>query len=102
MKPLYEKMSAQGSRTIDLRFVLGALIIQSMEGLTDEATISSIQENIYMQYFIGLPRFTAKKVFTPELFVSILKRLGEDCVQRINTILLSFLHNEGIIKQRKA
>ena len=102
VKPLYGKMSDKGRRTIDLRYVLGALIIQSMENLTDEATISSIQENIYMQYFIGLPSFSTAEVFTPELFVTIRKRLGDKGVRQINDSLLRFLHDTGKIKHRKA
>lgn len=102
VKPLFDQMSDQGRRTVDLRYVLGALIIQSMENLTDEATISTIQENIYMQYFIGLPCFTTKEVFTPELFVTIRKRLEDTGVRKINDILLSFLHDTGTIKHRKA
>ncbi len=102
VKPLFSNMSDQGRRTVDLRYVLGALIIQSMENLTDEATISNIQENIYMQYFIGLPSFTTKEVFTPELFVIIRKRLGDQGVRKMNDALLKFLHDGGKVKHRKA
>jgi len=102
VKPLHAKMSLKGRPTIDLRHVLGALIIQSMERLTDESTISTIQENIYMQYFIGLPSFTTKEVFTPELFVIIRKRLGGKGIAEINDALLTFLHKTGKIKHRKS
>ena len=36
------------------RIVLGALIIKHMKKLDDRGTIEEIQENPYMQYFIGL------------------------------------------------
>jgi hypothetical protein len=44
--------------------------------LSDEETILVIQENPYMQYFVGLSEFTDKPVFDPGLFVTIRKRLG--------------------------
>lgn len=44
--------------------------------LSDEEAILAIQENPYVQYFIGLSEFTDKPVFDPILFVTIRKRLG--------------------------
>ncbi|MFV0248235.1 MAG: transposase [Tenacibaculum sp.] len=40
---------------MDLRYILGVLIVQIMENLTDEGVLLAVQENIYMQYFVGLP-----------------------------------------------
>ena len=34
-------------------------------------TIQVISENPYMQYLLGLPAFTDKPVFVPELFVLV-------------------------------
>ena len=59
------------------RMVVGALVIKHMEQLSDEKTIEMIQENPFMQYFVGLECFTEKPIFSPELFVSIRKRLDE-------------------------
>ena len=47
---------------------------------TRESTVlvnnaQAIQENPYMQYLLGLSKFTEKPVFVPELFVLIRKRL---------------------------
>ena len=42
------------------RMVVGALIVKHVEGLSDEKTIQAIQENPYMQYLLGLPKFTEK------------------------------------------
>lgn len=39
-------------------------------------TIQAIQEYPYMQYLLGLSKFTEKPVFVPELFVLIRKRLA--------------------------
>ena len=58
------------------------------EGLSDEKTIQAIQENPYLQYLLGLPKFTEKPVFVPELFVQIRKRLDQEFFNLL-TLLLS-------------
>ena len=58
------------------------------EGLSDEKTILAILENPYMQYLLGLPKFTEKPVFVPELFVQIRKRLNHEFFNLL-TLLLS-------------
>ena len=51
-----------GRPGISPRIILGALIIKHMENLDDRGVIAAIQENIYMQYFIGLKyRLTKSK-----------------------------------------
>lgn len=70
------------------RMVVGALIVKHVEGLSDEKTIQTIQENPYMQYLLGLPKFTEKPVFVPELFVQIRKRLDHEFFNLL-TLLLS-------------
>ena len=70
------------------RMVIGALIVKHVEGLSDEKTIQAIQENPYMQYLLGLPKFTEKPVFVPELFVQIRKRLDHEFFNLL-TLLLS-------------
>jgi hypothetical protein len=47
-KVFFVHMSAdQGRASIDLRIVLGALLVKHIEGISDEDTIQCIQENIY-------------------------------------------------------
>ena len=72
-----------GAGIKDARIVLGAIIIKHHENLSDEGTIESIQENLYMQYFLGLPSFKKDAVFAPSLFVEIRKRLGLDYWQNL-------------------
>ena len=81
-----------GAGIKDARIVLGSLIIKHHENLSDEGTIESIQENLYMQYFLGLPSFKKDAVFAASLFVEIRKRLGLDYWQEINAIIIK--HNE--------
>jgi hypothetical protein len=83
--------STMGAGSLDARIVLGALIIKHHENLSDEVCIETIQENLYMQYLLGLPTFKKEKVFAPSLFVEIRKRLGLDYWQEINNIIIS--HN---------
>jgi transposase, IS5 family len=80
-----------GAVSVDARIVLGALIIKHHETLSDEGTIDAIKENIYMQYFIGLPSFKTDAVFAPSLFVEIRKRLGLDYWNEINEMIIK--HN---------
>ena len=88
----YDRMDKKmGAGTIDARIVLGALIIKHHESLSDEGTIEAIQENLYMQYFLGLSSFKREAVFAPSLFVEIRKRLGLDYWQAINDIIIK--HN---------
>lgn len=88
----YSRMDKKmGAGTIDARIVLGALIIKHHEDLSDEGTIENIRENLYMQYFLGLPSFKREAVFSPTLFVEIRKRLGLDYWQEINEIIIK--HN---------
>src|ERR1035437_1008483 len=89
----YARMNqTMGAGTIDARIVLGALIIKHHEELSDEGTIDSIKENLYMQYFLGLSSFKKDAVFSSSLFVEIRKRLGLDYWQEINEIIIK--HNE--------
>jgi IS5 family transposase len=54
----YTRMSSgMDAGTNDARIVLGAIIIKHHEILSDEGAIDAIKENIYMQYFLGLPSF---------------------------------------------
>ena len=67
--------------------VVGALIVKHVKNLSDEKTIQAIQENPYMQYLLGLSKFTEKPVFVPELFVLIRKRLDQDFFNMLTLIL---------------
>ena len=69
------------------RMVVGALIVKHVEDLSDEKTIQVIRENPYMQYLLGLPCFTEKPVFVPELFVLIRKRLDEKFFNMLTLML---------------
>jgi IS5 family transposase len=84
---VYDKQmnnGATGASHINGRVVLGALIIKHMCNLSDEETILQIQENMYMQYFIGYSGFSNEPAFDSSLFVEIRKRLGVEQINAIN------------------
>jgi transposase, IS5 family len=86
----HQHMTAtMGAPSLDARIVLGAIIIKHHEDLSDDGCIEAIQENMYMQYLLGLPSFKTDKVFAPSLFVEIRKRLGLNYWQQINEIIIS-------------
>lgn len=59
-----------------------------MEKLDDRGTIEMIQENVYMQFFVGLKEFTTKAIFDPSLFVDLRKRVGADTFDKLNSDLI--------------
>jgi hypothetical protein len=77
-----------GRPSISPRIVLGALIIKHIENLDDRGVIAAIQENPYMQFFIGLKEFDPNPVFDPSLFVEIRKRVGHDAFDSLSVELI--------------
>ena len=65
-----------GAPTKDARLVLGVIIIKHIMKAEDRGVIKMIQENPYIQYFLGLEAFTYEKVMTPSLLVFIRKRIN--------------------------
>ena len=61
----------------DARLVIGAVIVKHKLCLSDVETVLQIQENPYLQYFVGLPGYQATAPFAPSLLVEIRKRMGE-------------------------
>ena len=68
--------AGQGRPAKDARLVIGAVIIKHKLCLSDEETVQQIQENPYLQYFVGLPGYQMQVPFVPSLFVEIRKRMG--------------------------
>jgi len=74
----YQGLSeSRGRPGLDARLVIGAVIIKHKLCLSDRETVAQIQENPYLQYFVGLPGFQMKEPFAPSLFVEIRKRMGK-------------------------
>ena len=74
----YQGLSdTQGRPTKDARLVIGAVIIKHKLCLSDREAVAQIQENPYLQYFVGLPGYQMEAPFAPSLFVEIRKRMGQ-------------------------
>ena len=69
--------STQGRPTKEARLVIGAVIIKHKLCLSDRETVAQIQENPYLQFFVGLPGYQMEAPFAPSLFVEIRKRMGQ-------------------------
>ncbi len=73
----YQSLSKrQGRPAKDARLVIGAVIIKHKLCLSDDETVKQIQENPYLQYFVGLPGYQMEAPFASSLLVEIRKRMG--------------------------
>lgn len=90
-----------GRPGISPRAVLGALIIKHIEKLDDRGVILSIQENPYMQFFVGLKEFSPHPIFDPSLFVEIRKRIGANVFDTLNVELIKAVTHKDDEKQKK-
>ncbi len=79
----------QGRPAKDARLVIGAVIIKHKLCLSDEETVKQIQENPYLQFFVGLPGFQIKQPFAPSLFVEIRRRMGEETFSQFERAIVA-------------
>jgi len=85
----YKKMNNDfGAPSLSARMVIGAVIIKHMLNIDDREVVAQIQENMYLQYFVGLSSFTTQEAFDPSLMVSIRYRLGQDVMEQFNLLVL--------------
>ena len=90
--------SFKGADGINPRVAIGAIFIKHLCDLSDRETISQIQENVYMQYFIGYSSFSDEPAFDPSLFVDLRKRLGVEQVNAINERILGLKNSRDLNK----
>jgi len=93
--------SYTGAEGINPRVVLGSLIIKHMCDLSDRETLQQIQENMYMQYFIGYSSFSDEEPFDASLFVEFRKRLGVQQINEINEKIIQLFHNNANLNDNK-
>jgi len=83
-----------GAPALPARVALGALLIKERLGLTDRETVEAIQENPYLQFFIGKEEFEYVRPFDASLMVDFRKRFGQEGLARIGEVIaLSSLEN---------
>ena len=73
-----------GAPALPARVALGALLIKERLGLTDRETVEAIQENPYLQFFIGQEEFSQERPFDASVMVDFRKRFGEEGLARIS------------------
>ena len=60
--------NGMGAPAKPVRVALGALIIKEKMRLTDEETVEQIQENPYLQYFLGYEGYQDEALFDPSMY----------------------------------
>jgi len=87
MKSLSE--TGMGASALPARRALGALIIKERLGFSDRETVAQIQENPYLQYFIGLKAYQDEPAFDASMLVHFRKRFGNGELNKINELVSS-------------
>lgn len=90
--------SRTGRPATPFRMALGVLIIQKRKKLSDRAVIKEIQENPYLQYFIGMEKFCHEAPVKPSVLVSFLKRLTAYYLMEANEYILEI---SGVTKEHE-
>ena len=77
VQPYLKVMSAnKGRRALSPRLAVGAVLLKHLLNVDDRELIAQLQENVYLQYFVGLEEFQHKRVFDASLLVRLRKRPG--------------------------
>ena len=92
----------RGRPGINARIALRALIIQTQLKTTDEVTVELIEENPYLQYFLGLASYTLEPIRESSSLSRIRQRLSKEDWQAINELVVDrFKKVEKTRKKRK-
>lgn len=73
-----------GRGAFTARIAFGAICIKQSEKLSDEATVTYIQENPYAQYYLGLPSFKEEALFDSSMMVHFRKRFPVEFIAEVN------------------
>ncbi|GEN92243.1 transposase [Tetragenococcus koreensis] len=80
----------KGNVAQSIRMALGALLIQKEYHYSDEETVAQIQENPYLQFFVGLPGYQEEAPFEASSMVHFRERLDEVTLIEINEKILAY------------
>lgn len=78
--------SHTGKPSVNLRFMVGCLILKRIYNLGDETLAKAWVSNPYMQYFCGEAYFQHKFRCDPSDFVHFRKRIGEEGIEHCYNI----------------
>ena len=81
------KNKKTGAKGINPRVVLAAMIIKHINGWSDRETVLQIQENVYLQFFLGFSKFVTEPIFDASTFVDFRKRLNLEAFEKLNTVI---------------
>ena len=87
IEELYEETlswSNKGCPAIAASVAFGAIYIQEFFGITDRETVAQIQENPYLQYFIGYKSYRPEEPFDHSQMVTFRKRFSKEMLDKIN------------------
>lgn len=73
-----------GQKAYSARIALGSLIIKERLGLSDRETTLQIQENPYLQFFLGYSEFVDEEPFHHSLLSHFRERFGMESLVEIN------------------
>ena len=90
-----------GAPAKPVRLALGSLIIKEKLGLTDEETVMQIQENHYLQFFLGFESYYDDEPFDSSLMVYFRKRLSEKTVSEMNELVVKNWVKRKSLKKRR-
>ena len=76
--------SDQGNEALPFRVPLGSLIVKEQLGLSDRDVVLAIEENPYIQYFLGFTTFQTQAPFDASLMVHFRKRISKDLLVQMN------------------
>ena len=93
--------SDKGRPAKDARLVIGAVILKHKLTLSDDETVKQIQENPYLQFFVGLSGFQTKQPFAPSLFVEIRRRMGEETFKQFEQAIVDQLEKRDRRKTKR-
>lgn len=86
----YEKLfsSRTGAPALSFRIALGSLIIKETLNLTDRTTVQQIEENPYLQYFLGFTAYQFDAPFDHSMMSRFRKRIPESTLIEINSRII--------------
>jgi hypothetical protein len=90
LEPEYAKLfpSEDGRPAYSFRIALGSLIIKEELGISDDETVLQVQENPYLQYFLGFTSYQTTIPFDGSTLVYFRKRLNWKGLSELNDILV--------------
>ena len=95
----YQGFAADRGRPMkDARLVIGAVIIKHKLCLSDVEIVQQIQENPYLQFFVGLPGYQTAEPFVSSLFVEIRKRMGETVFEGFHRAIIAAHEGQKPVK----